>query len=348
MTCAQTSLFPVNTIEMLRDGTVYMRTTSLFHAVVPVVFPDGTRIRHLSQAECNSLCELIRNRDTFSRHRGDRDFYYQRAAAFADRTIIEVMHLGSPGAVKGAVADASDVAEQVTLIAASMVQRKPQVLRCLGIGARPATQVELLRGPRLEALSSKTTPTPPGGGLRTDSGLVKRIRATGLTSVYKACGQSSETRDRIRLSLGWLFESRCEPRFEVAVVKTAIALESLLVLSESESLSRVLSERTAFLLSDLPAERERVSVLIKSFYDARSGIVHGGKKKKKALKLHSLDAVDRLIALVLSVISAGISIWPSTEALRRWCEAERWGPPQKIARPFSKKYLRNALDLFDT
>lgn len=348
MTTSQTSLFPVKTVNAVRDRTVYMRTTSLIHAVVPVVFPDGTRIRHFSQAECDSLCEMVRNRNVFSRHWANRDFYYKRAAAFADTTIIEVTRLGLPNDVKGAVADASDVAEQVTLIAASMVQRKPQLLRCLGIGARPATQVELLRGPRLETLSSRTTPTPPGGGFHTDSGLIKRIHATGLASVYSVCGQSSETRDRIRLSLGWLFESRCEPRFEVAVVKTAIALESLLVWSESEPLSRVLSERMAFLLSEQSVDREHISTLIKIFYNARSGIVHGGKNKRKAFKVHILDAVDRLVALALSVISAGILSWPTTEDLRQWCEAERWGAPQKIDRPFAKIYVRNALELIKT
>ena len=344
----QTSLFPVNTLEMLRDGTVYMRTTSLFHAVVPVLFPDGTRIRYISQADCDSLCEILRNRNPFSRHRADRDFYYKRAAAFANTTVIEVARPGLPDDVRAVVAEASDVAEQVSLIAASLVLKKPQLLGCLGIGARPATQVELLRGPRLEALRAKTTPTPPGGGYRTDSAMARRVHATGLALVYSACGKFGETRDRLRLALGWLFESRCEPRFEAAVVKTAIALESLLILSESESLSRALSERMAFLLSDIPIERKRISALIKNFYDARSGIVHGGKKKIKAYKkLHMLDAVDRLVALALSVVGAGISTWPSTEEFRRWCEEERWGAPQNIDRPFSKTYIKNALKLVE-
>jgi len=324
-----------------------MRTTSLFHAVVPVGFPDGTQIRHFSQYDCDSLRKMLLNRNAFSRHRVDRDFYYRRAAAFADTTVIEVTRPEFSGDIK-AVADDSDVAEQVTLIAASMILRKPQLLRCLGIGVRPAPQVELLRGPRLEVLRSKTMPTPRGGGFHINSALAKRVYSTGLASVYTACFQSGETHNRLRLALRWLFESRCEPRFEAAIVKTSIALESLLALSESESLSRTLSERMAFLLSELPAERERIYALFKSFYDTRSKIVHGSKKKKNAFKTNMLDAVDRLIALALSVISSGISSWPSIEDWRQWCEAERWGAPQKINRPYAKVFVKNALNLFES
>jgi hypothetical protein len=127
-------------------------------------------------------------------------------------------------------------------------------------------------------------------------------------------------------------------------LQTSIALESLLILSESESLAQTLSERAAFILSPEPGRRQHISRILKRFYDARSGVVHGSQKKAKKLTPSLLETVDRLTILLRLVIAANAKVWPSSNALREWCETQRWGAPSnEIKIPFPDLYLRNAL-----
>jgi hypothetical protein len=148
------------------------------------------------------------------------------------------------------------------------------------------------------------------------------------------------------VSQEWLFDSRTEPRLSASVIKTAIALESLLIFSESESLAQTLSERGAFILSSDSARRHLISRVIKRFYDARSGVVHGSQKKAKKLTSSLVETVDRLAILLHMIIASNATLWPSTCALREWCEQERWGEPSgKVIRPFPDLYLRNTLQM---
>jgi hypothetical protein len=141
-------------------------------------------------------------------------------------------------------------------------------------------------------------------------------------------------------------ESRRESRLGAAVVKTAIALESLLVFNESESLARTLSERSAFILSNSPEIRRIISGIILRFYDVRSGVVHGSQKKAKKLTPSLIECVDRLTLILHLIIASNTDIWPSVESLRLWCESQRWDKPfSNLKFPLSRKYLNNALDL---
>lgn len=344
---AQASLYPLNTVEALREGTVYMRTTSLLRVSTPVVFDDGTRIRHYTAEQAAVLYESLRKRNVFARHWQDRDSYSQRATAFADQAVIEVVRNGSPDHVRAEVTLASDLAEQVTLLAASLVVPRRNMLGQLGIGGRPSETVELLRGPGLAVLRTKTSPIPAGGGVHVDGALAKRVKAVGLSHLYTACCGAGDLSKRLTTALGWLFESRCEPRLGAAIVKTAIALESLLIFTESESLARSLSERMAFLLSGDGPARRRIASAVKRFYDARSGVVHGSRKKRSLASPELLEGVDRLLVLALAVVATGAAQWAACADLSDWCETERWGSPQTIVRPFGKKYLRAALTLCD-
>jgi hypothetical protein len=127
-------------------------------------------------------------------------------------------------------------------------------------------------------------------------------------------------------------------------VKTAIALESLLIFSESESLAQSLSERAAFILSADPIRRQHISRIVKRFYDARSGVVHGGQRKARKLTASLIEAVDRIAVLLILTVAANLQLWPSVEALRAWCETERWGEPSKEVKiSFPDFHMKNTL-----
>jgi hypothetical protein len=123
----------------------------------------------------------------------------------------------------------------------------------------------------------------------------KRFSRCGFDTLANYIQSNSDISNRLAVSLAWLFDSRIEPRLAASVVKTSIALESLLIFSESESLAQSLSERAAFILSPDPSRRQQISRMLKRFYDARSGVVHGSQKKAK----NSLRRFLKLLAASL-------------------------------------------------
>jgi hypothetical protein len=131
-----------------------------------------------------------------------------------------------------------------------------------------------------------------------------------------------------------------------AVVKTAIAMESLLVFDQSEPVAKSLSERAAFIVSPDPDIRRKVASLFKKFYDARSGVVHGGRRKATSLTPNLIEGMDRVALLVCLTIGANCALWDSTQTLLDWCEGQRWGTPDsKIKVPFPNAFLNQAIDL---
>lgn len=145
--------------------------------------------------------------------------------------------------------------------------------------------------------------------------------------------------------MNWLFESRLETAPHAAVVKTAIALESLLIASDSESLRGPLSERTSFLLSDDPLRRRRIARSVKAFYDLRSGIVHGGRRRAPANGT-LLEGINRLVLLLLLTISANVNLWTSIDRVVEEVENRKWGTGNRsIQRPYPSSHLSRALQL---
>lgn len=308
---------------------------------------DFSRVRYFSESEALKLAELIQKRNVFSRHSYENNFYYQRAKDLANKTIIEICQQGNPNDIEDETKGAADLLEKLAVLSTTLVLRKKKLLRSLGIGSRSKTEMQLILGPQFYNLSSKKHPVNTGDGINIDQTFCNRFTKIGFSGLYDYCLKANDINKRVSTSLDWLFESRKEPRLDAAVVKTSIALESLLIFSESESLARSLSERTAFILSDIPDTRQKISRIIKEFYDVRSGIVHGGKKKQGKLNDSLLESVDRLTMLLYLTISANSDVWPSKEELRKWCEMERWSCPSIKITPYPQKYLVSAIKLTD-
>ena len=200
--------------------------------------------------------------------------------------------------------------------------------------------------PGYRFLRSRARPAPVAQGVLIDERFCKRFSRCSFNTLPDYMQSRTDIAKRVSRSLDWLFDSRTEPRLEAAVVKTSIALESLLIFSESESLAQSLSERAAFVLSSNPDRRHLISRTLKRFYEARSGVVHGSQKKAKKLTPALLETVDRLAILLCLIIAANSRLWYSADALREWCEGQRWGDPSKeVQIPFPGSYLRNAIAL---
>ena len=292
----------------------YIRTTWMLSAHTILKFTDRTQIRFMEESEAAQLAAQVQKRNVFARHSRENSFYVQRARELAYHTVIEVFRPGNPQ-------DMVDEAEIVAagLVSSAFILKKGDFQRRLGISLNPRTESLFIVSPEFRLLSSKSRAAPIVQGILVDEKFTKRFSRCGFNSLADYIQSKTDIANRVSFSLGWLFDSRIEPQLPASITKTAIALESLLIFSESESLAQSLSERAAFILSANANERHTISRILKRFYNMRSGVVHGSQKKAKKLSASLLETVDRLTILLYLVIAANPGLWPSTDALREWC-----------------------------
>jgi len=323
---------------------VFMRTSWVLAAKTTVSYPFGVCVKRFSEPDADVLIARIRKRNVFARHSWENNFYLNRIRALSNKTIIEVHRPGQPDDFADEARKAADLFEHLAILSCTVLS-KGELLRDLGISSRPAEEVEFVAGSGDYFLRSKTKPVAKAKGLCVNERFDRRFRRYGFADLFEFCTSRQGLADRVAASIDWLTESRQETRLDASIVKTSIALETLLIFSESESLARSLSERTAFILSPQPDRRERISKIISQFYDARSGVVHGSRKKARLVSLELLEVVDRLVTMLNLTVSANAKIWTSQDALRDWCEAERWGAPSTRASiPYPDSFLRKALE----
>ena len=309
-------------------------------------FADSSNIRWFSAAEAEKLAEQVRKRNVFARHSWENNFYIQRVRGLADHTVIEVFRPGDPKGMSNEAERVASTLEKLTILSSTTILGKVHLQRKLGISSQPRTETDFVSSQDFHFLSSRARPSPPVAGIRIDEAFRRRFSRCGFDILADYVQLNTEISKRVLLSLNWLFDSRIEPRIPASVVKTSIALESLLIFSESESLAQSLAERAAFILSPNPNRRQQISRILKRFYDARSGIVHGSQRKAAKLTVSLLETVDRLAVLLCLIVAANSKLWITTEVLREWCEMQRWGAPSsEIKIPFPDTYLRNALAL---
>jgi hypothetical protein len=327
----------------------YLRTTSLFNAQTTLTLPDSSRIRLFGHHEAAVFVERMRKGNVVARLGGSHNHYLIRAAEFSNRTIIEVTGVGTADSMLGVGEIVAESIEKLAVLSTTLVTRRAELLRKLGIAGNMTGELNLAVTSKFKRIRSRSQRAPTIEGIVVDKSFCNRFTKCGFMKLFEYLKVTSDLSKRVSTSVGWLLESRREPRLSASVVKTAIALESLLVFNESESLARSLAERSAFILSNSPEVRRKISSTILRFYDVRSGVVHGSQKKAKNLTPSLTECVDRLTMMLHLVIAANSDLWPSVESLRLWCETQRWDKPFSNVRfPLSQKYLTSALSLAAT
>ena len=319
----------------------FIRTTWLLSAVTELKLQVASAsIRRISASESASLAENIRKRNVFARHAGENSFYFQRAKQLADTTVVEVFYTESS---IDQAKTLSEVIEQVAFLSSVLGLRRDKTHNLLALSRHRRYGFDLTISPGFEYLSSSEKKEVPPRGISVDQALDRRFNRCGFEGLVVAATSTDGVSRRLKKAASWLFESRLEMASQAAVVKTAIALESLLIASDSESLRGPLSERTAFLLSDEPAKRRRIAKSIKAFYDLRSSIVHGGRKSVSVTPT-LLEGVDRLVLLLLLTISANTGSWQVFKQVIDVVEDRKWGDCDAVIhRPYSGSHLTRAL-----
>ncbi len=328
-------------------ASVFVRTTSRLRATIAFPISGSVRVYLMDQQECERFLHDITRKNVFLRIRRDSDFYYRRIKALAGHTVVEVTLPGLPKEVLPQATVVADAAEQLLLLTESLVTRRAAFHRVLGVALHPIDQIGFVRSADRMTLRSTTRPGTAQSQVALSSALARRFLKSGFPSLFEACAGATSLARRLRLAASWLVESRCEPRFDAAVVKSSIALESLLIFSERESLARSLSERMAFLISTDASTRAEVCRTLKRFYDVRSGVVHGGRRRRGATD-DILDGVDRLIILALLKIAANRGLFSTEEELQAWLDDERWKAPSELEQPFAASVVGSALNLAAT
>jgi hypothetical protein len=309
-------------------------------------FSDDSSIRFLNQVEASGLSETIRKRNVFARHSHENSFYIQRINELSNHTVIEVFRPGDPQAIREEVERIASLLERIVLLSSVLIVRKSEFLRNLGISSKPRNELDLIIGSQIQYISSKSRSVYTPSGIRISEKFQKRFLRCGFDKLYDFSLDKNKLSKRVASSIEWLFESRREPSTPASFVKTSIALESLLIFSDSEPLARSLSERVAYILSPEPNVRQQLSSIMVDFYNARSGIVHGSAKRMDSMNVLLLEAVDRICVLIYLIIAANTELWPSIEEFRRWFETQRWGYSGKEPSvPYPMMFLRNTLNL---
>ena len=108
------------------------------------------------------------------------------------------------------------------------------------------------------------------------------------------------------------------------LVKLTVALESLLILDESEPVASTLADRTALLLGKKYSDRKAIFEFVKRMYRRRSGVVHHGGKGILEGELRQLTSLVQsvIITLLKNVERERLS---SIESLQEWFLRKKLG-----------------------
>lgn len=326
---------------MTSNLTRYIHTSSKLSAIVPLEIRElNTIIHNISNDEARVLAELARKKNIFARH--GNNFYPQRIENLANRTVIERRFVGLHNAPIELVRREVSIIETIVLLSSSFNLTRGQFQKFLTVENKQNIDFDLLIGPSFNPIKTKSQKQYLYEGIQINNQFNGRFNSNSFVELTRYCLSDLEISARTLKALNWLLESRQEPSIDAAIVKTSIALESLLTFSDTESLTRSLSERSAYLLSSSSQTRIRISQIIKNFYGVRSGIVHGGRKKTESISTKLIESVDRIVLLICLILALNKQKWPSKDALQEWCELQKWGNSDD---PIFTGFLRRRLTM---
>lgn len=321
----QLALFERSARSLEPGHSRYFRTTASLVSETQLTLPSvGGKIYHLSTADANGLIDAARRSNVFMRHSRERSFYAGRLLALGNRTVVEVVLPGSPRHTFEKAERIADVIETTAQLCCIFASSRKSYHACVGVGHRPKEDVAVSIGPTFYYLRARTKRASRHRGLRIAARFVRRFDDCHFQSLANACCGRSQISRVVSSGLTWLAASRRDMSETSAVVKTAIALEALLLRSPSEPVTQTLAERAAFILGSGPEQKRAIYRAIKHFYGIRSRIVHG-HSQSAGQSVRALEGADRLTLLLMLTISANRHIWKTPDGIAAWCEEQRWG-----------------------
>jgi hypothetical protein len=338
------------TSKPVSGSTRFLRTTWLLSARTSLPLEgNALGIRKIEAAECDWMLLQARKRNVFARHSWENSFYLKRIEELRDATVIEVFGVGTIDTFAPKARVRAELLEKIAFISSTLGLRRKRLHQLLGISGHRRYGFDLTISPGFEYIRSSARFEPRLRGVPIDEVFARRFTRCGFVQLLQRIELGDPFAKRLSQATAWIFESRQDPATNAALIKTAIGLESLLIVNDNESLRGPLSERAAFILGSDYASRKRIAKALRHFYDVRSAIVHGGKKAAALVPVAFLEGADRLLVLTLLSLAANAVIWSTSERLAEWAYDQKWGgPARKVKRPFPQSHLTRALQLMET
>jgi hypothetical protein len=327
----------------------FFRTTWLFSATKQLELPvHSASLRRISTEESEALADHVSRRNAFARHSRKNSFYLKRIQQLANATIIEVLRPGPLDSVLPTARALAALVEKVAFISSILGLRRERMHHLVAISQHRRYGFDLAISPGCKYLHSSERQEVLPRGIPVDDTFVRRFNRCKCGLLVDAATSRTDIGNRVEQGINWLFESRQDSDTQAAVVKTSIALESLLIASDSEGLRGPLAERAAFILTDDPVRRRRIAKNVRVFYDLRSSIVHGGHRKAQGDPAGILDGMDRLVLLLLLTVASNAAAWTSITAVVESIEDVKWGSSGPgTSRPFPESHLSRALKMIE-
>lgn len=329
--------------DMANHLQQYLRTTRWVTAQSTIKISDRCRIRNYSESEAERTAQVVRKRNVNARVSGPRDFYYKRAMNLGGQTVVEITN--DPQVLPAERLNRQAKLAESVLIASTLLQgdRKSFVRSVVGVREEFLDLTITAEGARKTSVSSTSQSGEEPSGLTVDDKTTRRFQKNGFAGLYEMANGDRKLSTRLERALDWLIQSRTDRSVSSAIVKTSTALEALIVRGR-EPTRRALSERGAYILSDDPDKRRRISRAIKTFYSKRGDIVHGKEIVSDDDTVRILEFGDRLSVLIALVLSANGDRWSNADDVRQHCDAVRWGDDRTCLRPWGSRYLNAALN----
>ena len=327
----------------------FLRTAWLFSATDRLEIPEHRiSLRAISPGEAAQMAQLARARNVFSRHGSDDAFYLERIGKLAGASVLESFYDGDIDAGMSAVKHKSALFEQMCLISASFGLSRARMQNLLSVSGHRRFGFDFAIGDGFAKLRSAARKDAAPKGVPVTPAFARRFHRMGFADAFGVAVSTHPFAARIQLALTWQAESLLDSSRSAALVKSAIALESLLVANEQESLRGPISERAAYLLAGTPETRKRISRAMKKLYDFRSALVHGGRKKATVLPDSILDGADRIVALLILGLAHNSERLTSFDALTAWVDELKWGAATaRSTVVFPQSHLTRTLNLLE-
>ena len=248
----------------------YVRTTVYLRPLKKLPILENASIGVLSAEEVAIMAERARRGHLFSRLHWQNSFYVERIQALAERAVIDILLPGEPDEILRAATNLADSIEDSLLLSSGLVLERGRFQRLLGLKESNDSVFDFAVSDNYKYMRTRSNRALGTTGLPVDDRFVNRFARYHARDLLVAMtNDQAPLANRLRRSAEWLLQSRREVNPSSATVKTAIALEAMLVFANTEPLTQSLSDRSAFLLTDDPETRQMVSSFIRRFYDAR-------------------------------------------------------------------------------
>ena len=236
----------------------------------------------------------------------------------------------------------ADALERLLVISRCFAERREQLHRNLAAHAIRESRSDIYLCAKSGNPARSSRPDRSEETMRVEARDLRRFRSHGFSQVQRVSAQPGFLGNRLRIVSAWLYASRTDPDVGSALVKTAVAAESLIAgVRAPGRITLQIKERLSALVCPPGQNRDHLSDVLGDHYNLRSDFAHG-RQLDPASQSHraNLESFDRLVALGVASLA---SFSPAVASLSEIDARFDAGVPD-AERPFPDNAIRRALE----